>query len=450
MDTAPPLNIFGMPEPALPDHRASPVRFAQAKQEAIKHPLIGGQLLSRDGKTAILLIQMDWFHVRTNDDCTRALESTAAAAAQQHATSPMDFAVTGELPLQLLFKRSTLENDRKFQWIAYAVVLTLAAIIFRGFTAVLITALAPILGIFWTLGCIRFFDIQDNPFNTVVVPVLLSMVGFTDGVHMMTQIRKHRSEGMTGREAALKAMDEVGTACFLTSLTTAIGFGSLGWAHHDIVREFGWCCVLGVAITFIAVIAAIPLACSSWLGRSVHAGLSKGLIESNVGRLTGGMDWILRYPKRIAWSGLALTAFCLLLAAQLRPDERLLNAIPERSTEAKALRHMDRAFGGLETSTVRIHWDDSVSANAPEIIAINDEIERALRDEPLLGSPLGIASLIHALPGEGKPEEKAAMVDLLPPPLKQAFFPQRRSRVEYRVSRTGYWNCQVRRRSSNG
>ncbi len=439
MDEAPPLNVFGMPTPALPDHRASQMRFDHARQQAIANPMIGGQLLSRDGQTALLLIGVDWFHVRKNVDCTRTFETVARNAAVEFSGGEMKFAVTGELPMQLLFKQSTLDNDRKFQWIAYGVVLTLATIIFRGPTAVLITALAPVLGIFWTLGCIRFFQLQDNPFNTVVVPVLLSMVGFTDGVHMMTQIRKHRAAGMTGREAALKAMNEVGAACFLTSLTTAIGFGSLGWAHHDIVREFGWCCVLGVFITFIAVITAIPLACSTWLGRSVHHGHSTGLIESNVGRLNFLLHGILRSPKRFAWAGIGLTVFCILISLQLRPDERMLTAIPESSPEARALRHMDRTFGGLETSTVIVRWNSNIEEDSKEIVAVTEEIENALREEPLLGSPLGIASLVNALPGNGSASEKAGLIELLPTPLKRAFLrtDESQSTIVFRVQDIG-------------
>ncbi len=439
MDEAPPLNIFGMPEPALPDHRASQTRFDVAREQALKNPMIGGQLLARDGKTALLLIGIDWFHVRSNEDCTRELERVARQAVGIHTEAKMEFAVTGELPMQLLLTRNTLENDRKFQWIAYTVVLTLAVILFRGPTAVLITALAPMLGIFWTLGCVRFFEFQENPFTSVVVPVLLSMVGFADGVHMMTQIRKHRADGMTGREAATKAMEEVGKASFLTAITTAIGFGSLGWAHHEIVREFGWCCVIGVGITFIAVISSIPLACSTWLGRTVHHGVTTGLIESNAGRLSVLILWILRRPRRIAYGGIVLTLICIAIAIQLRPDERMLQGIPEGSSEAIALRHMDRAMGGLETSSVTIRWSDQTPDDFVEIIAVNEEVERILREEPLLGSPLGIAALVNALPGEGNASKKASMVDVLPPPLKRAFLrvEDRTSSIVFRVQDIG-------------
>ncbi|MDZ4849756.1 MAG: efflux RND transporter permease subunit [Pirellulaceae bacterium] len=439
MDEAPPLNIFGMPQPALPDHRASQTRFEVAREQAIQNPMIGGQLLSRDGKTALLLISLDWFHVRHDEDCTRELEKVARRSAESLGDSEISFAVTGELPMQLLLTRSTLDNDRKFQWLAYGVVLTLATILFRGPTAVLITALAPILGIFWTLGIVRFFELQDNPFTTVVVPVLLSMVGFADGVHMMTQIRKYRSSGMSGRESAIHAMNEVGKASFLTALTTAIGFGSLGWAHHEIVREFGWCCVIGVGITFIAVISVIPLACSTWLGRSVHHGVTKGLIESNSGRLSSLIRWILRYPRWVTFGGITISLACLGFAVQLRPDERMLQGIPEASSESIALRHIDRSMGGLETSSVVIKWTDAIRDGATEIMAVNEEIEKALRAEPLLGSPLGIATLVKALPGQGDAISKASMVDLLPPPLKLAFLrpEERKSNIVFRLQDIG-------------
>jgi uncharacterized protein len=259
---------------------------------------------------------------------------------------------------------------------------------------------------------------------------------------MMTQIRKYRSEGKSGRASAILAMDEVGTACFLTSLTTAIGLGSLGWAHHEIVREFGWCCVLGVVITFIAVIAAIPLACSSWLGRSVHHGLSKGLIESNIGKLNFLMDWVLSYPKSFASFGIGITAIFLVITLQLKPDERLLNAIPDRSTEAQALRRMDRAFGGLETSTVRIRWNSDVADDSPEIIEVNEEIDAILKSETMLGSPLGIADLINALPGSGSPSEKSSLAELLPPPLKRAFLriEDREANIVFRLQDIGIAN----------
>ena len=126
-----------------------------------------------------------------------------------------------------------------------------ALILFRGFSAVTIVAIAPAVGVFWTLGMLHFFDLQDNPFNDIIVPVLISLVGLTDAVHLMVEIRNQQTAGLDTKKATRVGVARVGLACALTSLTTAIGFASLVWAHHEIVRQFGWCCVLGVSLTFI-------------------------------------------------------------------------------------------------------------------------------------------------------------------------------------------------------
>ncbi len=67
---------------------------------------------------------------------------------------------------------------------------------------------------------------------------MLSLIGLADGVHLMVQIRRFQAGGMTERQAAREGLQEVGLACFLTAITTSIGFSSLSVAQHEIVREF--------------------------------------------------------------------------------------------------------------------------------------------------------------------------------------------------------------------
>ena len=120
-----------------------------------------------------------------------------------------------------------------------------ALVLFRGLSAVTVVAVAPAMGVFWTMGSLQFFDLQHNPFNDVSVPVLVSLVGLTDAVHMMVEIRNQRASGLDVRHATGQGVARVGLACVPTSLTTAIGFASLVCAHHEMVREFGLCCELG-------------------------------------------------------------------------------------------------------------------------------------------------------------------------------------------------------------
>jgi predicted RND superfamily exporter protein len=439
MDDAPPLNIFGLPEPILPGRNASAQRYKDAKARALGHPLVAGQLISRDAETLLLMVSIDWLFITADADATDALRDVATAAAEKYPDVSMQFRVTGEMPIRVSRSASTRSNERKYQVIGYSIALLIAFILFRGLSSVIIVALAPAMGVFWTLGMLHYLGLDDNPFNGVIVPVLLCMVGFTDGVHMMVQIRRHRAAGLSSADAAKLSIREVGLACWLTSLTTAIGFASLVLAHHEVVREFGYCCVLGVLLTFISVITVIPLACASPLGRRVHSGYGKNLIDKNLGRISFIIDFVLVRPRSVSIAATIVTLILVAISLQMRPDERLTSNLSSSSEPAAALAHADRVMGGLETAEVEILWPESMGAGDGAIGVVTEQVDTVIRGEPLLGNPLSIVNLIAALPGEGNTSERMSMLELLPPPLKQAYYvPQdRHSVVRFRLQDVG-------------
>ena len=439
IDEVPVINIFGLPEPLLPPADAAPGIFEAAQRKALDHPFVNGQLLSKDGKMMLLLVNFDFFWVMDDSDCTTRLRDTAQAAVAEVPGADIKFMVTGRTPMYLTAIANHEANQVKYQIIAYGMIAVMSIILFRGITAVLIIAMGPALGVFWTLGIIRFFDFQDSPFNDVVLPILISLVAFTDGVHLIVHIRRYRAGGMTPRQAARNGITNVGLACGLTSLTTAIGFGSLSLAHHEIVREFGWSCVIGVIMTFLAVIVVIPLACSSWFGQKVHVGHEKGLIDKNLERISVLINFVLAHRNWVSFAGIGMTILFFAVSMTLRPDERQTNALPISSEAAVALRQMDQSMGGLEIGNVQIDWQKQVPGDSNQILSVIRQVDQLLNREPLIGHPLSLLNLLDALPGDGRDENRMTMLELLPPPLKRAFYtPEFRSAtVTFRVQDLG-------------
>lgn len=439
MDRVPILNIFGLPEPLFPRSEASAERFAAARLKALQNPLVGGQLLSEDGQTLLLMVFFDHDLIRSDEQCTDGLRQVAEAAAAEFPEVRISFQVTGNMPAYITALRAHEANQVRYQLIGYGVIAVMAVVLFRGLRVVLIVSLAPIMGVLWTLGVLKFFNLQENPFNDVILPVLVSLVGLTDGVHLMVQIRKLRASGLSEREAARTALQEVGFACMLTSLTTAVGMGSLVLAHNRWVQEFGWCSVIGVTLTFLAVVCIVPLVCSTWIGRNIHAGYEKSLIDRNLSRVSDLIEVVLRYRRSVSWLAIVSTLVMTGISLTLRPDERRSNSLPEHSEAYQALHHMDQVLGGLEFARVEIHWSPDIAADAPEILQVVTEADDLLHTEPLIGYPLSIRNLVDALPGSGGPAERMPMLELLPPQLKRAFFtPERRTaEVSFRVQDLG-------------
>lgn len=453
MDRVPVLNIFGLREPLFPKSDASAARFVAARERALQHPLVRGQLLSTDGRTVVVLVNFDWLYVTGDDDCTVNLRRTAEAALARFPEAKFTVGVTGRIPLQLTMIQTHERNELKFRIIGYGVVLVMAGVLFRGVVSVLILSAGPALGMFWTFGMLKFFNLEDNPFNDVVLPVMLSLIGLADGVHMMVQIRRFHSAGLSERDSARAGLQEVGLACFLTAVTTSIGFASLSLAQHAIVREFGWSCVLGVFLTVLAILVVVPLAYLSWPARALRARLSRpvwgvrlepleqhaGAIENQLARASWIVDRVLQNPRPVAWCGIGVTIACAIIALQLRPDEVRSSFLPEQAEATRALHQMDRALGGLEFSEVVITWEASVASDDPEVLSVIVAVDDLLHAEPLIGTTISLRSLLDGLPGDSPTVERASMIELLPPPLKRAFYrPEDRSAsVTFRVQDIG-------------
>lgn len=442
MEDIPMPNAFSIPAPVLPHPTASPESFENAKQKALNHPIICGQFLSDDARTLLMMVEFDFLYIKSNEDCIERLRSIAQSATSEFPDLDFKFGVTGEIPFYITAMQSQVENRFYYQTIGYSMIAIMAIILFRGFAAVFVVAIAPTLGVFWTLGFIEFFEFQGNPFNDVVLPILVSLVGLTDGVHLMVQIRKLRSEGIAPREAAKLGIGQVGLACALTSLTTAIGFGSLALANHQLVQEFGYCCAIGVLVTFISVVTTIPLACSTRLGKYIQTDGSESLIDSNLKRIGGVVNFVLPRKRAVSWIAIASTILFVLVSLTLRPDERKTNSLPQRSEAAKTLKSLDKALNGLEHAGVTVRWNDpsnEIPMDSPEFITVLGRIDEVLKREPLIGHPLSIRNLIESLPGTGATEDRLSMLEIVPASITRNYYlPERRwTHVSFRVQDLG-------------
>ncbi len=256
---------------------------------------------------------------------------------------------------------------------------------------------------------------------------------------LMVQIRKLRATGLEKGEAAAEGLKQVGVACFLTSLTTAVGFGSLVLAESIWVQEFGWSSTLGVVLCFLAVVTIIPIACDSWLGNGLHVGYQKSLIDRHLQKISGVIVWVLRYRTSIATCSVVSTAVLLAVGLSLEPDQRETDGLPLKAESTQAMLHVDRAFGGLEFSAVEVHWNTDIPSDSAEVLKVITAADEVLRGEPLIGHPLSIRNLIDAQPGSGPAEERMSLLELLPPQLKRAFYtPEYRSAsISFRVQDLG-------------
>jgi predicted RND superfamily exporter protein len=438
VDDVPVLNVFGFADPMLPPADASALAFEQARDRVLSHPLVRGQLLSPDGKTLLMPLVYDWLAIAGAEATTAANEQRMVdeviaearrAIDESQATLPADeqsnirVRLTGNVPLFLAQRSAFDRNQIFFQSLGYLLAFVLSIIMFRGVAAVFVISAAPMLSIYWALGLVRLFGFETNPLADVVMPVLISMIALTDGVHLLVHIRRQRAAGAEPIVACESAIKHVGLACWLTSLTTAIGFASLLVTETRYVREFGAACCFGVFVAFLAVVLFVPFICSTWVGRYVDRGHQGHIAAGLSSSLTRLIDWLIARRLVVTTAAVVMTVVFGWISLTLTPDNQLASAMPASSEAYQALVHTDRHLGGIEFVQLEIRWPELVGDESPQILAALREAEAILNNEPLLEFPLSVRNLLATFPGDADDlVTQASFLSLLPVDLRSFFY----------------------------
>ncbi|QDU86918.1 Putative membrane protein YdgH [Pirellulimonas nuda] len=425
-DRVPMLNVFGFADPLIPAEGAGPEALAEARQKLLVHPL-AQQLVSDDGNALLMPVTYDWLELAAEGSAQTVDQVLATArgalAEGASADSPIRVRLTGRTPLFAAQKSAFDRNKTFFQMVGYLLALVLAILMFRGVAAVAVISLAPALGVFWSLGLVKLLGVPSNPLAEVVMPVMVSMIGLTDGVHLLVQIRRERLAGAAPIDASRLALEKVGMACWLTSLTTAVGFASLLLAGSDYVRDFGLICCCGVVIAFMAIITFVPLLCSTWVGRYVERGESRDLVSHSVDWLGRLIDWIIARKWVVSAGSVAATLALAAVALRLGPDNRLASAMPAGAEAYQALAYCDEHFGGIEFFRVVMRWPEGVDEDDPQVLAAIRDTERVIKAEPLLAHPLSVRGMLASMPGDPEDlETQVTFLSLLPSELRGFFY----------------------------
>lgn len=291
--------------------------------------------------------------------------------------------------------------------VAYLMLLNLRAL-FAAITPALLAAL-------WCLGCVYWLGQRLNILS-VVLPTMVFVIALTDAIHLVLVMRDMRAAGSSAEEAAAQATERLTLPCLLTSLTTAIGFGSLCVSRMEMVRGLGAAAACSVGLSFLAVLYLTPR-----LARGASSlGRSRGGPAERAGALAARVAVAaMRRPRRVVLLGFLAMALMGAFGLQLKPDNRLTEATPRGRDSFSALRVIDERFGGSSSAGVQVEWEGDRESDDPELLAALEDVTAALsRTHPFSGA-LSWAGVLSVVP-EGVPG-RAAVVESFAPELARRF-----------------------------
>lgn len=380
--------------PLVPYPGASPDRFQRARDEAKVHPLVRGQLLSEDGRTMAMIVRLAGDALSTAD-IDQMLEQLRDVVRTSTAESSISTYLAGH-PAVRVENLATLQREQfKFALLSGVVSTVVGMFMLRRFAAVLIVAATAATGVLWTLGFMGFIGERINGLNTVV-PTLVFVLGFSDAIHVMLDVQFLRGKGASRAASAALGLREVGMACLICEVTTAIGFASLLAASTESVQRLGLISAVGAMFSFLATVTVLPVLVLTPLGDRLA-------VPPRYSRLRISRLPLVACAFRRPWMtwliGAALGVVALLYARTLKPDLRWMEAVPAASETSRAMRRCDEAFGGALLGYVLLEWPADRNLAHFEVRSQLSNVHAIVAAEPLARGPLSVQSLWSALPG---------------------------------------------------
>lgn len=351
------------------------------RQAVANLPMIEGTLISRDGRLSTLAVHLDPAR-RDIKSLRDAVERIHGALANPPLPSGYAVHLTG-IPVLRVDIVESLQAD--LVWllplaaVGFAVVLTG---VFRRLVGVLLPLLAVGAALAWTTAWVVLAGESLNIVSNVL-PILMFVIGMANCVHIVNRYAQDSAGLDTTRQGAAKnTMSHMAMACLLTSVTTAIGFGSLLAARSKVLQELGWQAMVGIAMLYVCTIVMFS-AMLGWFrppastGRSGKPGLIARVVAAS-GHAVASRPW------PVLLGSLAMIAACLLLARNMPINSYVIETYDEDNPNIRTLRLVENHLAGIMPLGISLQADKAETLLTPETFRKVADVQNFAADNDLV------------------------------------------------------------------
>ena len=266
-----------------------------------------------------------------------------------------------------------------------ALIVLILFLSFRRWSYVFLPLLTIIIAVIWTLGTMVLIGLEFTALHVAVLPLLIGL-GIDYSIHVSRRYQEELRKCASPRISMAITMKSIGTAIFLTSLTTVIAFLSNGFSGVKPVRDFGIVCAIGIAYAFILTMT-FYVAMRYWLDRKGGEQIMCTIngegpdMDRIISRMSSTID---SQPKMVVIFVAAITLLSLYGATQVRTEFDVTEFLPEDLPSLETANSMREEFRGGSYTTAYILYQGENLATVQAMDAVDQTYENAKDDRHLV------------------------------------------------------------------
>ena len=364
------------------------------KKDLLSSSLFINNFISKDGKVTAIIAQPEYiksdkkYSYKLVNNVNRILEEEISDKIKENLS-----VYCAGWPIITITLAEYMRDSFLYVSIFIALIIFIILLVyFNSLRGVLLPVLSIIIVEVWMVGLMASMN-KPVSVLSVGLPSLLVIISVLDAIHILSEYYKYVYIVQDKREAILKTISHCLTPCFLTSITTSVGFLSLAVIDIPALREFGFFAAFGVMVAFLITILVIPILLS-YLKKPKGEFISR--VDGVMNGLLHKMTLFYKRPALILTISLIVVVLTVYSISKIKVETDNLTFFQESDPVKKSEKFVRKHLGGATILSIVLSGQEN-SAKDPNVLKKISTLQSYVESLDYIEKSISLADYLKAM-----------------------------------------------------
>lgn len=366
----------------IPEGAFSDAALQRIKEKVLANPVARGNLISLDGKTSAILVELQ--HMQQKDKFDTLENIVKASQAVVKGRTKIYY--TGIPFLENETNRLSQKDVRIFSVATSLIIFLIVTMIFKDLTLSFLAMMTLFTTQIWGIGLFVLCGEKMNWVTSAMTAILLAMA-IADSVHLISHLKKVYRPGQDDIVNKIaESTRAIFMPCLLTTLTTCIGYLSFTTSPLRPSCIMGLFTAIGVFLAFVIDVTFLPsamvlmrdrIARSLSAKRNDRSAFNEGLLHrwlSSAGRFS------TTYVKTLLVVFAALIVFSVAGMTRLKFETNSANYLNDANPIKQDAMFLDKNLGGAIPFMVLIRSEGEADFTDPAALKLVERVQDTISE----------------------------------------------------------------------
>ena len=383
----------------IPQDRA---QIEKLKKDLYANPFYVDKIISKDGKAASIYIPIE------KKDQSFRISKEIEKILKTELAPNQKYYIAGLPVAEDTFGHEMFVQMGITAPMAGFFIMLLLFLIFRKPIALIPPMLDAMLSVIWTMGLLIGMGFTVHIMSSMI-PIFLMPIALLDDIHILSGFFDRYPAIKDKRKALIATMKDLYRPMFFTSITSAVGFGSLALAPIPPVRVFGLFVAFGIMAAWLFTNTIVPAIIMLMNKEKLTAFLEKRQKKTSVfdKTLKAFGRFSFHRSKAILLISLVVLIIGITGIYQIRINDNPVKWFKPSHKIRIADDVMNKFFGGTYMAYLVAEGDKEDAIKRPEVMSYIDGLQNHLASLKIVGKTSSIADIVKRVNYVLHDEDKA-------------------------------------------